>query len=366
MVVLSRLFTAIAWFQIALKISRQKYKWLTMTIGGVLITAHIVAQIYYQIVFDNSAAIFGDNLVGAFQHWKIARACLQLVILIWFAANILCYTTVIKSPRKVCYSRRLLPLAIFNWCLIVLNATLTILYVSLFRYNWLVKTWLGLLPYLLDVILITTVWEWIYKIWVLEKRFELMGVLGRKMSADEGMSINSDDIGRNKMVLQSKNKVLSMLDGILHIGNNKIVEDVGSVKSIELEDLSTKDSSMPSDQTPQSNEHSHQHLHHRVNFFVDDETPGTSPSNANVSPNTNPDGSDADYDDEIVDNYEIWGREEDDTDEIGNHEIGDDLHEVIVGSSNQFDSGSNDSTEPPPFQPLPGFSEEDYWNDEKR
>ncbi|RLV95975.1 pH-response regulator protein palH/RIM21 [Spathaspora sp. JA1] len=362
-IVLSRLFTALAWYQIALKISRQKYKWLTAIAGALLITAHMVAQIYYQIAFNNSITNSNDTLAGSYRSWKIARATLQLLVLIWFSANILGYTTMIKNPRKVCYSRRLLPLAIFNWFLMILNAILTILYISLFRDNWLVKTWLGLVPYLLDVILLTTVWEWIYKIWVLEKRFELMGVLGRKMSTDEGMSINSDDVGRNKLVLQPKNKLFSMIERVFCKGSNRIVEE-GSIKSVELDVLSTKDSSPSSrdqSQNQQRSIHSHKqrHLHNQVNLFATDETHAHTRTDIHESsPAIIDDDSDGDYEDEIVDDYEIWGREEDDDNSAEN---------IIIGSSNQFETGGNDeSDEPPPFQPLPGFSEDDYWNDDKR
>ena len=47
----------------------------------------------------------------------------------------------------------------------------------------------GLIPYLIEAILITTVWEWIFNIWVIEKRIELMGVLGRRISIDDVLSI---------------------------------------------------------------------------------------------------------------------------------------------------------------------------------
>ena len=46
-----------------------------------------------------------------------------------------------------------------------------------------------LIPYLIEAILITTVWEWIFNIWVIEKRIELMGVLGRRISIDDVLSI---------------------------------------------------------------------------------------------------------------------------------------------------------------------------------
>ena len=77
----------------------------------------------------------------------------------------------------------------FNWFLLILHIILGILHISLFEDNWLVRTWMVLIPYLIEAILITTVWEWIFNIWVIEKRIELMGVLGRRISIDDVLSI---------------------------------------------------------------------------------------------------------------------------------------------------------------------------------
>ncbi|KAI3403544.2 hypothetical protein KGF56_003701 [Candida oxycetoniae] len=63
---------------------------------------------------------------------------------------------------------------------------------------WLVKTWLVLVPYLLEVILLTVIWEWVFNIWILEKRFELMNVLGRRISCEDVIDFRDEESGKRQ------------------------------------------------------------------------------------------------------------------------------------------------------------------------
>ncbi|KAG7664661.1 uncharacterized protein J8A68_001823 [[Candida] subhashii] len=392
--ILSQVFTHLAWFQITLKISRQKFKKYNAIIGTTLILTCAAVQTFYQITFNNSNAIF--NMSTSVYNWKIARCILEWLILIWFWANLLYYTTMMKNPTKVCYSKRLLPLALFNWFLFLFDLILSILYLSIFSQNWLVRTWIVIIPCMVDIILITTVWEWIFNIWVLEKRFELMGVLGRKISHDESMSLHSD---KNDRILQKPTggKFWNIFDKI---------RTTGSRSSLDTQEYTTTtdivyDMKGISSSTVHDSDDTRILQHATVQLAANSlsPTPTTqTPHSIDVTPieigSVNRREDEREYDDEIVDGYDIWGHEEDeyeeDDDDDGYNKNNNNVHiprrnvddQMIIGSSrdhHHFDGNNNntnndndndnddedDDDAPPPFQPHPGYSMDDYWHDEK-
>ncbi len=189
LIIIQQVFTMLAWFQIIVKIAKQRYKRIIGMFTLLLMAAYIACSIYYQASCNTHGSIDVGADSTEYHKWNTIRFATNLVIVVWFGGNVLYYTTVIKNPRKICYSKKLLPLGMFNWFLILLHMVLNILHVSLFKNNWLIRTWMVLIPYLIELILITTIWEWIFNIWILEKRFELMGVLGRRISIDDVLSI---------------------------------------------------------------------------------------------------------------------------------------------------------------------------------
>ncbi|EMG51038.1 Protein dfg16, putative [Candida maltosa Xu316] len=385
-----------AWFQIIQKIARQKFKRIIGIFSACLMAAYFGCFIYYQIVHNVEGRLDMESTSPAYTRWKIVRNITKLAVVLWFGGNILYYTTVMKNPRKICYSRRLIPLAFFNWFLIILHIVLDVLYVSLFRDNWLVRTWMLLIPFLIECILATTVWEWIFNIWIIEKRYELMGVLGRRISIDDVLSIQSDTDGnaKSKKVFNRSQLHLDQEDsankGVPQVFTktwdwimNKqkpMEQNIESISITASEDLKQcltfSNSSSNDNSTSQRQQQQQQPQRPAVlQLFEDEEdeddgshdlAQGNSPANSlNGSlgrPQSRSDVSydDVEYDDEYVNDYEIWD-DDDDDDEQEEHDLGEGgSHQVQLGQTT-----SNHDESPPPFQPHPGFNAGDYWNDRK-
>ncbi|KAI5957657.1 hypothetical protein KGF57_003352 [Candida theae] len=200
--ILTQAFTMSSWFQIIQRLVRVKYKFATLIINFIIMGAYIAVYVYFQVQFTTRDYINQEfENFSLYYRWDIACTALRLVVIFWFLGVLAYYTTIVKNPRKICYSRKLLPLAILVWFFFVLNIVLNILYISLFRKRWLVRTWLVLIPCLIDVILLTIIWEWIYNIWILEKRCELMNVLGRRISYEDIVSFKNNDSARKAINL---------------------------------------------------------------------------------------------------------------------------------------------------------------------
>lgn len=279
LITIQQVLTMLAWFQIILKISKQRLKRIMGIITLLLMTAYIGCYIYYQI----SCSTHGQIEVGAdsslYHKWNTIRFATNLVIVVWLAGTLLYYTTVTKNPRKICYSKKLLPLGIFNWFLLILHVVLNILHMSLFKKNWLIRTWMVLIPYLIELILVTTIWEWIFNIWILEKRFELMGVLGRRISIDDVLSIqlnNSDNNNRKKkfdrtkageLALTEKDKIYSAFDKFKDwmmnrpIRFNQTVESMSVVDTEDSKEIFTFSHSSSNNSTGKRFKHNHRHQH---------------------------------------------------------------------------------------------------------
>ena len=215
--IFSQTFNHLAFMQIVLAISKNGWRWVHWILGLVLIIAYTVLVVYYEIKYNDMTSIFNSEMDLTGEDWRIGRIVIKLLILTWLGILLIIFTTKIKNP-SLCYSKKLFPLAFFNGLVIVLAIVLNILSASLFRNQWLVKTWLELLPYMLEVVLATTVWEWIKNILFLEKRKELLGILGRRISIDDvlGVELHFDpkDTKRNKFLraLRRRSEVVS-LDG---------------------------------------------------------------------------------------------------------------------------------------------------------
>lgn len=204
LMIITQALTMLSWFQIIQRLVRLKYKLITSIINFVLMASYIAVYIYFQVVFTTRDYISHDMQdLTIYHRWDIACVTLRLLVAFWFLGVLAYYTTVMKNPRKICYSRKLLPLAILVWFLFVLDIVINILHVSLFRTRWLVRTWLVLIPYLIEIGLLTVIWEWIYNIWILEKRYELMNVLGRRISYEDVVSFKNNDTAKKFTKLDS-------------------------------------------------------------------------------------------------------------------------------------------------------------------
>lgn len=204
LMILTQAFTMLSWFQIIQRLVRLKYKLITSIINFIIMGLYIAIYAYFQVTFTTRDYITHEmEDFSAYHRWDIACVTLRLVVAIWFLGVLAYYTTVMKNPRKICYSRKLLPLATLVWFFFILDVVINILHVSLFRLRWLVRTWLVLIPYLIEIILLTTIWEWIYNIWILEKRYELMNVLGRRISYEDIVSFKNNDSAKKTTKLDN-------------------------------------------------------------------------------------------------------------------------------------------------------------------
>lgn len=57
--------------------------------------------------------------------------------------------------------------------------------VAVYLHDWGNRSWLSILPNLIEIGILSTVWEWIYDIRSLEKQDELIGVLGRSIAQSD-------------------------------------------------------------------------------------------------------------------------------------------------------------------------------------
>lgn len=414
LIIIFQVLLLLSWFQIIQKLAKQKYKRIIAIVTGVLMAAFSGCFIYYQVEYNTEGRIHMENISGLYLRWKVVRSVMKLILVLWFAGNLLYYTTVVKNPRKICYCKKLLPLAIFNWFLLILHIILGILHISLFEDNWLVRTWMVLIPYLIEAILITTVWEWIFNIWVIEKRIELMGVLGRRISIDDVLSIqllrgnntrkgektftkngSSSDSGGFHGRSGTRKPMAKFQNWIMNRPKRVTTEsEILSNNDInELKEFSTFSNSSSNNDPSQRNSNSQlQNQTQQVNTMqrnddqilqqhnnlhlqnLDTDSAASSSQLQALALHTEDD--DVEYDDEYVDDYEIWDDDEDEEEEeeISHHQrvssthlVGSTVEEndMHLGSSNNRHGSGDHMDLPPAFQPHPGFEAGDYWNDRK-
>lgn len=329
MIVISQFCTQLAWLQIVLKLTRQRFKWRIGAVAAVLILGYTITNMVHEIKYNvvESVLLSGMASNPTYRGWKTSRVLLRVLLLIWFALNLLYYSILIKSA-KICYCKKLLPLSTFIWCLFLLNIILSIFTISLYEDKWLVNIWLTLIPFLIDIYLMTMVWEWIYSVRFLEKRQELMGVLGRRISLDDVVSIqlapNSHQPLR-KPFSQYWQLLRSRFQGYTP------ADQEDKTKSLELDRLSSTSTTLINQAAGSNNE------------VTPDAASEHSESNSDAN-------SDVSYDIQYVDGD--WDDEDED--------------EPQEGPSSQYYPAVPITTEqPPPFEPHPGFQHGDYWPDEK-
>lgn len=368
-----------AWLHLVLQLSRSRFKWMAGVLGLVAVTTYTVVLAVYNVHFNNSLAIFNTAASSSNELWRMSAVACKLGLMVWYGITLGYYTVKLRNPR-ICYGRRLLPLAVVVWLLFAAHIVLNVLTLSVFRSVWLVKIWLILLPYLVEVLLLLAVWEWVYSIGYLEKRAELAGVLGRRISEDDVVSFhtaleNDRDRSRRQRVRDFVHKVMgrqtprsrplrgkiedteaglyelknysspgsaegtSVLEsgretGSLMNGNGGPNENVDGNSVLGTENASNTETHNPSPSPSRA------HLGHE-NFHIGTPTAHLGTRTDDFSSNQMGLETDRFSDDDVqyVDDYAIW-----------------DDDEPIEGTS---------LAQPPPFQPHPGFSAEDYWDDKR-
>lgn len=170
-----------ALFEIVLRISDHSYKWIYCSIGGLIILVYAINTTYYEIRYSHLISVFVTRKAWVHPGWRLMRVILKLGIMAWVSGALAYHTIVATDVSRVSYSRRLIALALFNWFLLLTHVCLDLSLATVFRNDWLVKSWLELMPYFFEIVLITTLWEWIYNISLLEKNYELVDILGRRV-----------------------------------------------------------------------------------------------------------------------------------------------------------------------------------------
>lgn len=331
MSVVSMFLTQMAGAQIVMKLTRPRFQLQLAIIGGILILMHTVSHIVFQVKYNHSRSILANGVMTLppVRAWRFTRFISRVLVIAWVAATLFYYTIYMKNPRKISYSRRLLMLAFSVWFLLLADMVLTIIMVSRFESDWLIRIWLSLIPQLVDILLLTLIWEWIYSIQFLEKRSELMGVLGRRISIDDVYTFH-DDKPSPPLIWA---RVSDLLAGRRSTAPDNLMSESDTA-------IATNPSGKSGTSTTTASATLHQptnqttHEDHNTRHIQFDEPHDLRPHDTNDSQTERDtlarpllDGSDSEY--EVVD-YEIW-----------------------------------DDDELPPFEPHPGFSREDYWHDEK-
>ncbi|CUM56735.1 unnamed protein product [Debaryomyces tyrocola] len=353
MVVFSQFFTNLAWLQIVVHVSKLKFKWYSMLVNLILMVTYTVIHSIYEARYNNDDLIFNVTFDSPYQRWRLAIFILKLLIVIWFAASILYYTTIIKNPRKICYSKKLLPLAISSLSLFVIHIVINILSMSLFLKDWQVRSWLILIAYLIEIGLLTAIWEWVYGIEFLEKRYEIMGMLGRRISLNDVISFNL--YGHNEQP-EKPDKPKQFINFLMKkVFRNKYFDHMEYAEEVNNKDALESTRSHESD------------LMQHQNMDVADaqalHLPNTNVINVIATHNSEHNNILSAQDEDIIDIHSNQSSGSYEDVYIDDYQFSDDEHNTT--SSNTDQRLEHSQNNPPPFVPLPGFSHNDYWPDEK-
>lgn len=186
--VLSHFITNITFLDIVLRIVLPKYRWPIAIVSLLLIAGSVVTQ---SLFMAKNAVIDGAlrlRLGHAPTRLLLASNIMELCVFIWLSFMGFYYTLFIMDPKRVCYERNLLPKAIFVWLLFFSTLALNLVKSTKYLSDLLYGNWLSMLQWLLHVCMIVCLWEWIYDIKYLLRRFEELGMLGRKLSEKDAVS----------------------------------------------------------------------------------------------------------------------------------------------------------------------------------
>lgn len=331
-VTISQFITEIAYLEIMTVLLPRMARFPILIFMVAVVLARLAVLIVYEARFDNSQLVFITHVGSTAETFKIVRVVLMVVIILGFWGLLLYYTWRTKSPRKVSYCRKLLPLGLFINVIFGTHVVLLLLIVTLFREKWLPLTWLVFLPYLIEVVLITMVWEWIFNIALVEKRNELIGVLGRRILVDDAVSL-SLNIHRKRTYSIYKDGKLFFKNGIF--GSKHIVTKddsdhsklLSSDNGVELDTLQPGDTSFEAATTTAATTavDTASATVHRHQTMETEPAPPQHPVPVNVTSQfavLNPPSSDQLLEEAIASDLE---------------------HEVVIGDYTYFDSDTDDS-----------------------
>lgn len=373
--IVSQLLTWLAYLELVVKMSHLRWKRTNAIVGLILIVAYVViyavaqAEVVDYFVYLSTAGVLLPSL----------RAASKLLMLIWFGVALVYHTVwgTASTPRQVSYSRRLAPLAFITWAMVWIHFVISLLMVTLWRYNWLVSSWMTFLPFLLEMYVLTCTWEWYYSIRDLELRLELVGMLGRRISLDDVMSFSNQTLTKKETFRGRFAYVRDLFFGrksskdidfdakdmpssttySLTAAPTPTASGTGQVADVEmgrdlefdlgegfpLIDLNGEDP-LERDEQRQNTENRGQNARTNVNEHEDNHN--NHKNNNNDSNDNSDEDDDYSYEVEYVDDDAVWNGT---------------ASGVQEGSSTGLAGQSRD--ELPPFRPHPGFSADDYWDE---
>lgn len=172
--VFSEFFVLIAFLQIVKKLNNSK---VVLGLTSVLIVAYVVLGGVCEGLFRYRL----NKIELVYARWHQAKNSLRLVYVCIVGIVLANFT----YTKKHSHSKKLISLAIFVWLLFVIHLVVLIFLLAVYIHDWGNRSWLSILPNLIEIGILSMVWEWIYDIRSLEKRDELIGVLGRSIAQSD-------------------------------------------------------------------------------------------------------------------------------------------------------------------------------------
>lgn len=341
--VFSEALILISFVQVISKIIQRKHKLAVMAFSSVLVLMYVVVGIVCEARYRNTInelVYFLDQ--SAYTAWHQAKNALKLVYVAWVSFLLFNYTFFIKSPRKYSHNKKLFPLALFIWTLFTIHFAVCILIVAVFQHSWQNRSWLSILPNIIEIGILSLVWEWIYDIRSLERRSELMGVLGRRISFEDVSIFQSDHGNKGDKNKSGKYKVFQWIKDRIY-GYPMVNVYAESDNNLKLQSTSNTTSgnatlAVHNDNSNHNDSHDNND-NGSNNIGCNENNAAPNSDNAHNAHNAHNDSS-LEYEVEYVDDYELFARPD-------------------LGPSNVND-------DPPPFEPAPGFGRGDYWPDPKQ
>lgn len=176
----------VAYIQLLWKMVKSNWRWKSSVFAGILV---LVSFILSLVSIGNIPKLFYSAVVFNNTIFK-ASISISIAFILWFCICLVYHTFKAKSAL-ISYGKRLLPLAILTWFLIIARIVISILLETLWAHDWLIVSWLSYVPNMLDIYLLTCSWEWLYLIKQMEQRIELSGMLGRRISIDDVMNFSN-------------------------------------------------------------------------------------------------------------------------------------------------------------------------------
>lgn len=340
--VILQLLTSLAFVQLVMKMTKNPWKRVNAGVGLFFIIVYIIMCL---INLAKSPDFIDSLVLTTSRTRELIVMVSRLAFIAWIGITLAYHTLkgTESSPRQVSYSRRLFPLACFTWSMLVLHFVITILIASLWEHQWLVFAWVTFLPYLLEMYVLTTAWEWFYSIRDLESRLELIGMLGRRISLDDVMSF-SNHHRRERDSWPIYNFFMWVWAWIT--GKPTSLQTTKDVSPDELADA--RDSGDTGDNG-------------NTGHTGDTGDNGDNGNDAAPQTHNDSDSSDFSYDVRYVDDHE-WARHEGPSSQA--QEIPQELPPNDDNDANESnDAHDNNEHGLPAFQPLPGFTRDDYWDE---